>query len=182
MKKNIRSINWTGKKAVALLVLVLVLSLAIEGALAFLVIRTRTIRNTFRPAVVEISSWGYNDLLNAGNVPMYVRASIIPAWVSNEDSNTVLSDAPVEGVDYTLEISPNWFLAWDGMYYRRYILEATSSIDFVSATQITQKDGYTLKILVVYGAIQSDPKEAVEGAWHAVTVNADGTLSEKPTA
>lgn len=165
-----------GKKAALLLTLALVLTAATVGStVAYIVARTRNIPNNFPPAEIEISSWNYGDVVNAGNVDIYVRASIIPAWVSNDDKKTVWSQKPIENIDYTLEIDSDWILASDGYYYKKHKINAAQSVQFISATQNTQVEGFTLRILVMYSAIQTTPTEAVESSWTAIEIVKDGT-------
>jgi hypothetical protein len=180
MQKTFRFLKLSGKKAIVLVILIAtVLTATVSGTVAYIVTRTTSKPNTFSPAEIEISSWNYHDVINAGDSQVYVRASIVTAWVSNEDKRTVWSTTPKENVDYTLTINEGWFMASDGFYYRREKMNAAQSVDFVSATQLTQKDGYTLRVLVMYSAIQSTPKDAIESSWTAVKVADDGTLEAK---
>ena len=180
MHKTFRFFKLSGKKAIILFALTLVLISATVGATtAVIATRTRAIPHTFPPAEVEISSWGFGDVVNAGNVKAYVRANLVAAWVSNDDKRTVWSNTPVLGVDYTLTVEDGWFKASDGFYYREEAINAAASSNFVSANQLTVKDGYTLKILVVYSSIQTNPTDAVTSSWPAVTVDENGRLVEK---
>lgn len=179
MHKNFNFLKLTGKKAIAALVLTLIVfSVAVGGTLAYITERTKTLVNTFTPTEIKISSWTYDDLINSGDTPVYVRATFVAAWVSDDEAKTVWSEDPQMGIDYTLTVSNNWFLASDGFYYRKATLNAAQSVDFVHATQLTEKEGYTLRIMVAYAAMQPT-KEAVEYAWPAVTVADDGTLMPK---
>ena len=177
MHKKFNFLKLSGKKAIAVFILSLVVLTAVTATtLAYLATRTKDIPNTFRPAEVEISSWTMDDLINAGNTEVYVRASVVSAWVSNEDKKSVWSMDPVENVDYTLTVDDGWFKASDGFYYRTEKINAAQSVDFVHATQNTTKDGYTLRILVNYSAMQTTPKEAIDEAWGAVTIDDNGNL------
>ncbi len=139
--------------------------------------RTQTIKNTFPPSEVHISTWSGNDIINSGDTAVYVRASIIANWVSEEDANTILSVAPVAGTDYTITVDSGWFKASDGFYYHKQMLSAAQSVVLVTeAVQKTQKDGYKLHVQIISSAIQTTPIRAVEESWRAIQVNADGTL------
>lgn len=180
MPKTFHFLKLTGKKAIiAFISMIFVISASLATTFAFISTRTRTIPNTFRPAEIEISSWSMDDLINAGTTEMYVRAAIVSAWVSNEDKKTVWSTTPKENVDYTLTIDDGWFKASDGFYYRSEKVNAAQSVSFVNATQNTTKEGYTLRILVTYSAIQTSPTEAVESSWSAVEVSDNGALVPK---
>ena len=180
MHKTFSFFKQSGKRAIVLFALTLVLISATVGATtAVIATRTRAIPHTFPAANVEISSWGLGDVINAGNVKVYLRAYPVAAWVSNDDKRTTWSNAPVEGVDYTITLKGGWFKASDGLYYRTEALNAAASSDFISATQLTEKDGYTLKILVVYSSIQANPTSVVEQCWPAVSDNANGELTAR---
>lgn len=180
MQNTFHFLKWSGKKAIVALVLtIVILVTAVNVTIAYLVTRTRSLPNTFAPAEIEISSWSFQDVINAGDTKVYVRASIVPSWVSNDDKKTVWSVAPKENVDYTLTVSENWFLGSDGFYYRKEMLNAAQSVNFLNATTLTEKEGYTLRILVLYSAIQVEPADAVNQSWSAVEVDGDGKLQPK---
>ena len=180
MHKTFHFLKLSGKKAIVVFIAVIIIITSVTAAtFSYLADTTRTIPNTFRPAEIEISSWSMNDLINAGTTEIYVRAAVVAAWVSNEDKKTVWSTDPEENVDYTLTIDNGWFKASDGFYYRTEKINAAQSVSFVSATQNTTKDGYTLRILVTYSAIQSNPTDVVESSWSAVEVSENGNLVPK---
>lgn len=180
MQKTFEFLKLSGKKAIILFVLTAVLVTgAVGGTVAYLATRTRDVPNTFHPAEIEISSWTFDDLINSGDTEVYVRATLVSAWVSNEDKRTVWAVDPVEGVDYTLTIQDGWFKGSDGFYYRREKMNAAQSVQFVHGTQLTEKEGFTLRILVMYSSIQTEPNKAVEESWGVVKVGADGKLIAK---
>ena len=178
MQKTFRFFKWSGKKAVVLFVLTAVVILtAVNTTVAILAAKTRSVQSSYQPAKIEVSSWSYGDIINAGDTEVYARASLVAAWVSNDENKTVWATPPKEGSDYTLSYNTNdWFPASDGFYYHKNALPHTGSISFVSANQLTQKDGYTLRILVMYSTIQTTPKDAVQESWPAVKVADDGSL------
>jgi hypothetical protein len=180
MHKTFHFLKLSGKKAIVAFISVIIVITAVTATtFSYLADTTRTIPNTFRPAEIEISSWSMNDLINAGTTEIYVRAAVVSAWVSNDDKKTVWSTTPQENVDYTLTIDNGWFKASDGFYYRKEKINAAQSVSFVSATQNTTKDGYTLRILVTYSAIQTNPTDVVESSWGAVEVSDNGALVPK---
>ena len=180
MQKTFEFLKLSGKKAIILFVLTAVLVTgAVGGTVAYLATRTRDVPNTFRPAEIEISSWSFDDLINSGDTEVYVRATLVAAWVSNEDKRTVWAVDPIEDVDYTLTIQNGWFKGSDGFYYRSEKMNAAQSVQFVHGTQLTEKEGFTLRILVMYSSIQTEPNEAVEESWGVVKVGADGKLIAK---
>ena len=180
MQITFNFLKQSGKKAIILFVLTAVLVTgAVSGTVAYLVTRTRDVPNTFHPAEIEISSWSFDDLVNAGDTEVYVRATLVAAWVSNEDKRTVWAVDPVENTDYTLTIQNGWFKGSDGFYYRSEKMNAAQSVNFVHATQLTEKEGFTLRILVMYSAIQTEPASVVEESWRVVKVDASGNLVAK---
>ena len=178
MQKTFRFFNWSGKKAVVLFVLTIVIILAaVNTTVAILVAKTRSVQASYQPATVEVSSWSYGDIISAGDAEVYARASLVAAWVSDDDKQTVWATTPKENIDYTLSYNKDeWFVASDGFYYHTTPLPNTGSTSFVSANQLTKKEGYTLRILVMYSAIQATPKEAVQESWPAVKVADDRSL------
>ena len=173
MKKPFRFLKWSGKKAVTLFVVTLLLVFTlVDATFAFLVTKTDTLKNIFFPLDLRISMEGADDINNVGDVPVYVRALAVVNWASLADEHTILSEKPQVGEDFTVEfIKDNWFLASDGFYYYRYPLEAGASVQFLkSAQQLKQKDGYELQLRIVSTSIQVAPVEAVHEAWPAVRV------------
>lgn len=189
MPKTFKFLIWSGKKAVVLLALTVALSVAVVGTtLAYIIVKTNELNNTFTPGEVEISITG-DDITNTGDTDVYVRAAVVVNWVSDSDQS-ILSTMPVAGTDYTVEFNTDegWTKGSDGFwYYTSRPLEAANDGDTDNAptliTSLTQtdaqkKDGYTLTVQVISSAIQATPAEAVIGAWTSVSgVNGDGSLN-----
>ena len=182
MKKTFRFLSLTGKKAVALLVLTLVLVItAVDVTLAILITKTDTFENIFSPPVIRLSLEGIDDIVNTGDVPVYVRALAVANWVSVEDEHTILAETPKAGVDFEIKFEKeDWFYAEaDGFYYYKKALNPKDGIAlFTSAVQKVEKSGYELKIEILSSGIQAYPGSAVEEAWPTVRVMEDGTLIE----
>ena len=181
MHKTFRFFKWSGKKAILLFVLtVLLASLVLNATIAYLLTRTQTIRNKFPPAELEISSWSGNDIINSGDVPIYVRASIRPTWTSDNAEKTVHAVAPIDGEDFTVTVASNWLKASDGFYYYKNPVGVAQSVTLVTeAAQLKQMEGHTLRVFVISSAIQTTPADAIENSWRAVEVASDGTLQLK---
>ena len=191
MPKTFKFFIWSGKKAVAFLVLTVVLSVAIVGStLAYIFVKTNELNNTFTPGEVEISITG-DDITNTGDTDVYVRAAVVVTWVNTTDGST-LSTTPVAGVDYDVEFNTadGWTKGSDGFwYYTGVVKAANDGDDDVAPTLITsltqtdsqKKDGYTLTVQVLSSAIQATPAEAVVNSWTSVEkVNDDKTLTITP--
>ena len=189
MSKTFQFFIWSGKKAVAFLVLTVALSVAIVGTtLAYILVKTNELNNTFTPGEVKIEIAG-DDITNTGDTDVYVRAAVVINWVDGD--GVILSTMPVAGVDYDIvfnedtALTSGWVQGSDTFWY--YVdtpLEAgkTANALINSITQKTTKDGYTLRVQVLSSAIQAEPAEAVFGAWTSVTgVDASGKLTIETT-
>ena len=182
MKKPFRFLSLTGKRAVLVLVsVILVAVLTIDATLAYLITQTDTFENIFAPPVMRLSLEGIDDITNTGDVPMYVRALAVANWVSVDDEHTVLAEDPVIGVDFEVKfVKDDWFLASDGFYYYRKVLAPKDQVQLLtSATQLKEKLGYELRLEILSSGIQATPPEAVAKAWPAVRITEDGTLDKK---
>lgn len=192
MSKTFQFFIWSGKKAVAFLVLTVALSLAIVGTtLAYIITQTDILQNIFEPAEVNIEIAG-DDITNTGDTDVYVRAAVVVNWV--DEDGAILSTMPVAGVDYTVEFNTagGWVQGSDTFWYYTGVVKAAndSNNDDVAPTLITtltqtdaqKKEGYTLTVQVLSSAIQATPTEAVVGAWTSVTgVDGNGKLTIETT-
>ena len=184
MSKTFKFLIWSGKKAVAFLVLTVALSLAIVGTtIAYIIVYTESLKNTFTPPVVDIESDAVagNIINNGSDVDVYLRAAVVVNWVNNSD-DSILSTKPVEGADedYTLDLGNNWVKGSDGFYYYTLKVAPGSAdirvLDAVTCPTVTNGN-YTLTVQVISSAIQAAPTDAVVGAWKSVSgVNGDGSL------
>lgn len=177
MKKPFHFFKWSGKKAVALLILTLsIIFVAVDVTLAVIIIKTNTIENEFTPPVLHISLDGVDKIKNTGNVPVYIRAYSVANWLSVEDEHTVLSVAPEEGVDFTVEFkADNWVFANDQFYYYKHVLMPGDSIPlFTEVNQLKERTGYELHLEIIATGIQAEPIEAINESWPAVTTVKDG--------
>lgn len=177
------------KKVILLAVsLLLILSAAIGGTVAYLIDQTGSITNTFTPAKVtpEIdenfdgSVKNNVKITNSGDIPAYIRVKVVVTW--KDAQGNVYGAAPKVGTDYTWTMPENskWFLK-GGFYYYSEPVAAKGTTD-VLFTDCKLKDGvkapegYNLSVDIHAQAIQAEPTTAVTSAW-GVTVGADGTLS-----
>ena len=174
MQKPFHFLKWSGKKAVVLAVLTLCLAAIVIGTtLAFIIVRTNSIKNQFDPPNLDINIIEGNNIKNTGDVPVYVRAVVVANWVDGEGA--ILSEQPTAG-DYTLTIADGWVQGADGFYYHTAPLASqTQDTLITTATQTTTKAGYTLRVQVLASAIQPTPVDAVQNSW-GVTVGNDGNL------
>ena len=182
MPKTFKFFIWSGKKAVAFLVLTVVLSVAIVGStLAYIFTQTDILKNIFEPATVDIDSNTDAKIIdNNSDVDVYIRAAVVVTWVNTSDGS-ILSTSPVENTDYVLSVVDGWTKGSDGFYYyTSKINPATKKITFLNnVTKNTTMDGYTLTVQVLSSAIQATPEKAVEQSWNVTIEN--GILSPPTT-
>lgn len=169
MQKTFHFLKWSGKKAILLSVLTIILAVAAIGAtLAFIIVQTNPIENTFPPPNLSIIIEG-NNIKNDGDVPVYVRAAVVVNWVDGEGA--ILSEQPTAG-DYTLTIADGWVQGADGFYYHTAPLASQAQETLITkATQNTTKTGYTLRVQVLASAIQTTPTNAVVESWGVAVEN-----------
>lgn len=170
MQKTFHFLKWSGKKAILLSVLTIILAVAAIGAtLAFIIVQTTPIENTFPPPNLSINIIEGNNIQNDGDVPVYVRAAVVVNWVDGEGA--ILSEQPTAG-DYTLTIADGWVKGADGFYYHTAPLASQAQETLITtATQNTTKAGYTLRVQVLASAIQTTPTNAVVESWGVAVEN-----------
>lgn len=173
-----------GRKTALILSLCLIFALAVGTTFALLKANTDPVTNTFTAAKSgthideELDGSLKKSIIvkNTGTAVSYVRVKLVMNWVDGDGN---VSATPV---DITPSITDNWFLK-DGIYYYKMpvapdgktenLLQADSPI-----TEPADKPaGYHLEVTVLAESIQAAPSKAVEGAWTAVKVGSDGSLT-----
>lgn len=186
MKKRI------SRRAILLFAVTVLLATAVVGTtLAFLVDKTPPVTNTFQPVsvscrVLEDFDTAANvknnvSVQNTGEIPAYIRATVVVTWVSIESGNTY-GGAPVAGVDYTVVAGPEgWVQDTNGFYYCTSPVAPGAStpilLSAISPIAGQAPEGYRLSVQIVASAIQADPAEAVTAVWSGVTVQENGTIT-----
>lgn len=179
MERSFRFLQYNGKRALVLLITTfLLLATTVGATVAILIAKSESAQNTFTPPVLRIRLEGYDDVVNEGNLPVYVRALAVANWVSTEDERAILPEAPVVGEDLTIEFyKEGWFAGADGFYYYKKPLDAGEGVALIKhAYQIKEKEGYELRLELLSSAIQAYPAEAVSVAWPAVFIDENGEL------
>lgn len=170
-----------GRKTALILSLCLIFALAVGTTFALLKASTAPVENTFTAAksgtdiVEELDGNQKKSIVvkNTGTAVSYVRVKLVMNWV---DENGSVSATPV---DITPSITDNWFLK-DGIYYYKMPVAAKGETTNLLQTPITQGTapaGCHLEVTVLAESIQAAPSAAVEGAWTAVKVGSDGSLT-----
>lgn len=170
-----------GRKTALILSLCLIFALAVGTTFALLKASTAPVENTFTAAksgtdIVEELDGNQKKSIavkNTGTAVSYVRVKLVMNWV--DESGNVSA----EPVNITPSITDNWFLK-DGIYYYKTPVAAkgeTTNLLKDPITQGTAPEGYHLEVTVLAESIQAAPSAAVEGAWTAVKVGSDGSLT-----
>lgn len=191
------------KRAVVLLVCLSVLvTVSVGVTLAYLFTATDPVENTFTPAQVScdvVETFQENvkenvQIQNTGNTDAYIRAAIVVTW--KKDADEVYADAPVEGVDYSIDLvhENGWVMGKDGFYYYTKAVAPCNHTEgqthdgcmtevlINSCSPVSGKppEGYSLSVEIVASAIQAAPDHVVKDEWEneKVTVVAkNGTLT-----
>ena len=172
-----------GRKTALILSLCLIFALAVGTTFALLKANTDPVTNTFTAAksgtdiVEELDGNQKKSIVvkNTGTAVSYVRVKLVMNWV---DENGSVSATPV---NITPSITDNWFEK-DGIYYYKMPVAAnngeTTNLLKTPITEPADKPaGCHLEVTVLAESIQAAPSKAVEGAWMAVKVGSDGSLT-----
>ncbi len=182
--------KFRGKSIVLLAALAVMMALPISGTMAYLVVGTGELVNTFTPVQVDTviketvvkgskSEIKVENKKLEKNIPVYVRVAVVGNWV-NADGQIV---AP-----WTAPATPtsDWTKASDGFYYYNSVLQvgAETSVLFSDAiTEAGKPSGADhLVVTVVHQSIQSvgwpegvdTAQEAFIAAAQSVRTPADG--------
>lgn len=161
------------KKKSLLLVagIVLMLTIAIGGTIAYIVTNTQPVVNTFTPGGVPIEINEKFDgttksdvtIKNKGNVPAYIRAKIIVTW--KNEAGEVYWKQPNRVDDYEIEINTNYWRAVgtsDDFFYYKDIVQQNGGTTQPLITRCVmrnganQPDGYTLSVEIIAESIQAE--------------------------
>ncbi len=157
---------------------------AVGVTVAYIIKNTDSVKNQFVPASVtcEVEEEFQNGLKtdvvirNTGNVPAFIRATVVVNWISGE--RKVHSASPVQDTDYTVRFADTgWVQGQDGFwYYTQAVAPNDVTAELIKSASVigNAPEGYTLGINVIATAIQSEPENAVKEAWSVTAV--DGKL------
>lgn len=171
------------KYVVLAISLLLIVCCTAGGTLAFLIMETPPVENTFLPTNTSISvdekleNGVKKDvkIVNNGNIPAYIRATVVVTW--QNDAGEVLGVKPVSGTDYNMILDGT---GWDtntsdSFYYYKTPVAANSStgvlIDECKQLQAAPQEGYKLHVEILAQSIQSEPIDAVQEAWSVTVTN-----------
>lgn len=179
MKKN----NKSKRNLIIVLLLFMVVISTISYSLAFLTWSNDPLINLFTKPNVDIEiEEDFDDeikkdvvIRNDGNVDIYVRVALMPAWVLYDD------DGVAEYLGYAVDevnltTLNGWIRIGDYYYYTTPLAPGASTTKLVGSDGLMapinrpHKDA-NYKVDVISSSIQANPTKAVSDAWNVEVVN-----------
>lgn len=162
-----------GRLNATIISVVLILTLAVGGTIAFLSTKTDPVVNTFNPSQVTCSVVEDFDgktktnvnVENTGDIPAFIRVKLV-AYRTNDQGQHIggVSDVPA----FTL--GKDWAKCGDYYYYTCPVAPGATPADSLAEViklteNYTDVDGGHQSIDVIAEAIQAGPEAAVKAAW-----------------
>lgn len=162
-----------GRLNATIISVVLILTLAVGGTIAFLSTKTDPVVNTFNPSQVTCSVVEDFDgktktnvnVENTGDIPAFIRVKLV-AYRTNDAGQHIggVSEVPA----FTL--GKDWARCGDYYYYTYPVApRATPADSLAEVIKLTENytdvDGGHQSIDVIAEAIQAGPEAAVKAAW-----------------
>lgn len=174
-----------GRLNATIISVVLILTLAVGGTIAFLSTKTDPVVNTFNPSQVTCSVVEDFDgktktnvnVENTGDIPAFIRVKLV-AYRTNDAGQHIggVSEVPA----FTL--GKGWAKYGDYYYYTCPVapeeMPTDSLAEVIELTEnYTDVDGGHQSIDVIAEAIQAGPEAAVKAAWGAgFSIDTNGNL------
>lgn len=181
MRNNRKSRRFPGKTAALLASLVLLLTMAIGGTLAWLMHGTNALTNVFTPSEVTtkveetITGTEKKDvyITNTGDTEAYIRAAVVITW--QDAQGNIHHKKPVEtgdNKDYNITYNTTDWVLKDGYWYHKAPVAAGGkTADLIeTCSPIADKApvGYFLTVEILSSGIQSKPVSVVTNQWDFV--------------
>lgn len=162
-----------GRLNATIISVVLILTLAVGGTIAFLSTKTDPVVNTFNPSQVTCSVVENFDgktktnvnVENTGDIPAFIRVKLV-AYRTNDQGQHIggVSEVPA----FTL--GKDWAKCGDYYYYTYPVAPGATPADSLAEViklteNYTDVDGGHQSIDVIAEAIQAGPEAAVKAAW-----------------
>lgn len=162
-----------GRLNATIISVVLILTLAVGGTIAFLSTKTDPVVNTFNPSQVTCSVVEDFDgktktnvnVKNTGDIPAFIRVKLV-AYRTNDAGQHIggVSEVPA----FTL--GKDWARCGDYYYYTYPVAPGATPADSLAEViklteNYTDVDGGHQSIDVIAEAIQAGPEAAVKAAW-----------------
>ena len=168
------------KLPTAAIAIFLVVIMAIGGTVAYLMDRTDSVINTFKPASSgitieeEVKENCKTEIAvkNTGDIGAYIRVSLVANYY--DENGNITGGAAIP--NFTLN-SEKWFLGNDGYYYYKQPVAADDVTDNLLASESKMQLEDNMQVTVLAQSIQASPTSVVHDKW-GVTVNSDGTLAK----
>lgn len=161
------------KRGLLLLAVAAVLVAAVSASLAFLLLRTEPVKNTFEPGIVSCAvEEEFTDGLhktdvkvkNTGNVSAYIRVKLLPYWYDQTEDKVVAKSA----WEPAFTPGEDWVLGADGFYYYTKPVAAGDCTGVLISEITLAQDGVTLSrqvLEIIASCVQAQPDAAVKEAW-----------------
>ena len=181
--KYLKLIAKKNRTAILFISLVLLLAVAVGGTVAYLRATSGSLTNTFIPAEVTITpnedvtedTKSNISFTNEGNIPVYVRATLVIYWTDtiNGLEQTIAPPASSNVSIGAVNENEGWFKVGDIYYYSEPVAAGESTAVMLEPIVVTLPDGSSAQchIDVRAEAIQAIPASVVENAWADVNVS-----------
>lgn len=177
-KRSKKTPHMSKRAALLVLSLVMILSVFVGGTLAYIILRTDEVKNTFTPGTVDTSiTEDFPDSKekknvaidnSASKVDVYVRAKVVVTWV-DKDGNTLPETPRPNGVDYTISYNDTDWQLHEGYWYCNKLVEAgKKSPNLIESCKPLEGKGPVgahLQVTILSQSIQASPDDAVKEAW-----------------
>ena len=164
------------RKSITLAILVvLLLTFAVSGTIAYITTKTDPVKNVFTPAKVDTeieekfegnvkSSVVIKNTVaaEAGGIPVYVRVAIVGNYVDNKTGEIVAAWTP------SFTVGSGWTKVGDYYYYTSEVApggETTNLLGSPISPDTATYPNAHLEVTVIHQSIQSEPTSAAQSAW-----------------
>ena len=165
------------RKSITLAILVvLLLTFAVSGTIAYITTQSGPVENVFTPAKVDTEiEEEFNDnnvktsvvikntvAAEYGGIPVYVRVAIVGNYVDNTTGEIVAAWTPSFTVD------SGWTMVGDYYYYTSEVApggETTNLLGSPISPDTATYPNAHLEVTVIHQSIQSEPTSAAQSAW-----------------
>ena len=161
---------FNGKLSIIAVLLILLAVFTVSGTLAYLIVTTDSVTNTFVPGSVTCAVEETFDgttksdvkVKNTGNVDAYIRAAVVVNWV-DADGNVCAQAHTAPTISYN---DTDWTKGADGYwYYKEAVAPGALTNNLINtATSTAQADGCKLQIEIIASAIQAEGTGATGAA------------------
>lgn len=161
------------KSLLTVILMVILLTSAVSGTIAYLKTNTGTVTNVFQPSKVDTEiTENFNQTGNKNSIVIknkadstsaFVRVAIVGNWCDSDGRIVEQWRVPDD-----LTLGTEWKKSGDYYYYTKALAAGGSTTNLLGtelhATHLTNSD-LRLEITVMQQAIQSEPLSAVEQKW-----------------